>query len=69
MISEVTNISINSVNENYSIVSEVTNNEIIKSQEVANIYMTGGDMLKSTYDTDYNGVVETCQYIDCGEFN
>ena len=29
----------------------------------------GGDMNMSVYDTDFNGIIDTCQYIDCGEFN
>lgn len=28
----------------------------------------GGNMTKSIYDTNYNNIVDTCEYIDCGTF-
>lgn len=56
-----------------SIITEVTiDNYIqenkIESKEVAQVTITGGDMNMSVYDSNYDGVVDTCQYIDCGTF-
>lgn len=28
----------------------------------------GGDMTKSIYDTNFNGLVDTCEYVDGGTF-
>lgn len=29
---------------------------------------SGGNMTKSVYDTNYNNIIDTCEYIDCGTF-
>lgn len=31
-------------------------------------YTQGGDMYRTNYDTNFNGVIDTCEYIDCGTF-
>ena len=37
--------------------------------EVGQGVSTGeGDMLKNTYDTNFNGLVDTCEYVDGGTF-
>lgn len=40
--------------------------EMIKSAPV--IMQSGADMFKSTYDSNYDGRVDTCDYIDGGTF-
>jgi hypothetical protein len=44
------------------------------SEELVTVEIEGGlttgtgDMLKNTYDTNFNGLVDTCEYVDGGTF-
>jgi hypothetical protein len=63
MIQSIEEIAkITDIEENYSIVES---HPIIASFQTGE---GGGDMYKSTYDTNYNNIVDTCEFIDCGTF-
>lgn len=44
----------------------VSETKIIETAPVA--LNSGADMYRSLYDSNFDGVVDTCEYIDCGTF-
>jgi len=53
--------------EKQEYVFEVTE-QVMNIEVGTGLFPSGGDMLKNTYDTNFNGLVDTCEYVDGGTF-